>query len=267
MRRNSVFWGVALVVLGGLLLLKSLGIITWNVWFIFWPALLILAGVWLLLGISGRNQDHQTDQLTIPLQSAQEAVVEINHGAGVLKIGAGANPANLMEGSFAGGVEHRIDYSSQWASLNLNIPSGQIFGFPDMVGGEGYRWDLSFNDRIPLDLSLHTGAGENRVDLKSLLVRKLILETGASSSNIVLPTRAGSTQVEVRAGVASVVLRVPQGVAGRIHMKSGLVGFKIDSSRFPIKGSVYESEDFDTAQNRVEIMVEAGVGSIEITSA
>lgn len=267
MRTNRVFWGAALVVLGGLLLLKSLGIINWNIWLIFWPALLILAGVWLLLGVSGKKEDFKSDQLTIPLQGAQEAVIDINHGAGTLKIGAGANPANLMEGNFAGGVEHRIDYSSQWASLNLSLPSNQVFGLSDLAGSDGFHWEMSFNDRIPLDFRLHTGAGENRVDMRSLLVRKLVLETGASSSNIVLPAKAGSTLVEVRAGVASVVLRVPQGVAGRIHVKSGLVGFKIDNTRFPVKGSVYESEDFDTAENQVEILVEAGVGSIEITSA
>ncbi len=266
MRTNRVFWGAVLVVLGSLLLLKSLGIITWNVWLIFWPAILILAGVWLLLGVTRKNKDYKSDQLTIPLQSAQEAVIDINHGAGVLKIGSGANPSNLMEGSFVGGVEHRIDYSSQWASLNLSLPSNQVFGLSDLAGTEGFRWDMRLNDRIPLDLRLHTGAGENKVDLRSLLVRKLILETGASSSNIVLPAKAGSTTVEVRAGVASVMLRVPQGVAGRIHIKSGLVGFKIDNTRFPIKGSVYESEDFDTAENQVDVMVEAGVGSIEITS-
>lgn len=99
------------------------------------------------------------------------------------------------------------------------------------------------------------------------MVRKLILETGASSSNVVLPAKSGFTQVEVRAGVASVVLRVPTGVSGRIHVKSGLVGLKIDNNRFPVKGSIYESPDYDIAENRVEIMVEAGVGSIEIVSA
>lgn len=267
MRSNRLFWGVVLVVLGGLLLLKSLGIIDWNVWLIFWPALLILAGAWLLLGPWTGKRVRQTDELSIPLQSAQEAAIDINHSVGVLKIQAGASPSNLMEGTFVGGVEHRVDYSSQWASLNLSIPSNMVFGFPQVAGSEGLRWDLRFNNRIPLEIKLRTGAGENRVDLRSMLVRKVILETGASSSNIILPEKAGFTQVEVRAGVASVVLRVPQGVAGRIHMKSGLVGFKIDQNRFPVKGSGYESEDYDMAENKVEIMVEAGVGSIEITSA
>ena len=87
------------------------------------------------------------------------------------------------------------------------------------------------------------------------------------SATLILPARAGRSQVEVHAGAASVVMRVPQGVAGRIQMKSGLVGTKIDNNRFPFNGSVYETPGFDTAENRVEIMVEAGVGSIEITGA
>lgn len=267
MRRSRLFWGLALVVLGGLLLLRSLGIITWNVWLIFWPAILILAGAWMLLGPSVVKDEQKTDSLAIPLESAQEAVVDINHGAGTLKIGAGAKATNLVEGTFVGGVEQRIDYSSDWASLTLSAPSNVIFGFPGTFGPEGLRWDVRFNDRIPMDLRLHTGAGESRLDLSSLLVQKLSLETGASSTVITLPARAGMTDVEVRAGAASVVMRIPQGVAARIFMKSGLVSTKIDTNRFPYNGSVYETPGYETSQNKVEIVVEAGVGSIEILSA
>jgi len=267
MRTNRLFWGLVLVILGGLLLLQTLGIITWNIWLVFWPALLILAGAWMLLGPAVSKRAYAAESLSIPLESAQEAVIDINHGAGLLKIGAGASPAKLVEGTFVGGVEHRVEYSSQWASLTLSTPSNLIFGIPGGVGSEGLRWDLRLNDTIPMEVRLHTGAGETRVDFSSLLVSKVSLQTGASSTVITLPARAGFTSVDVHAGAASVVLRVPQGVAGRIHLKTGLVGSKIDNTRFPFNGSVYQTPDYESAENRVEIFVEAGVASIEITSA
>lgn len=267
MRRNRLFWGLVLVILGGLLLLQTLGIITWNIWMVFWPALLILAGAWMLLGPGLSKRTSTSENLSIPLESAQEAVIDINHGAGLLKMGAGANPVNLVDGTFSGGVEHRVDYSSHWASLTLSTPSNLIFGIPGGVGSEGLRWDLRLNDTIPMEVRLHTGAGETRADFSSLQVSKVSLHTGASSTTITLPARARFTSVDVSAGAAAVVLRIPQGVAGRIHLKTGLVGSKIDTNRFPLNGSVYETPDYESAQNRVEIFVEAGVASIEITSA
>lgn len=266
MRRNRLFWGLVLVTLGGLLLLQTLGIITWNIWMIFWPALLILAGAWMLLGPGLSKRTYSSESLSIPLESAQEAVIDINHGAGFLKIGAGANPVNLIDGTFAGGVEHRVDYSSHWASLTLSTPSNLIFGIPGRAGSEGLRWDVRLNDTIPMEVRLHTGAGETRADFSSLKVNKVSLHTGTSSTTITLPARAGFTSVDVSAGAAAVVLRVPRGVAGRIHLKTGLVDTKIDNNRFPLNGSVYETPDYESAQNRVEIFIGAGVASIEITS-
>ena len=72
---------------------------------------------------------------------------------------------------------------------------------------------------------------------------------------------------DVHAGAASVVLRVPQGVAARIHVRSGLIGLKVDQNRFPHNGTAYESPNYLSADNKVEIVVEAGAGSIEILSA
>ncbi|MHB8933607.1 MAG: LiaI-LiaF-like domain-containing protein, partial [Bellilinea sp.] len=170
MRTNRLFWGLVLVILGGLLLLQTLGIITWNIWMVFWPALLILAGAWMLLGPGLSKRTNTTESLSIPLESAQEAVIDINHGAGFLKIGAGANQVNLVDGTFAGGVEHRVDYSSQWASLTLSTPSNLIFGIPGGVGSEGLRWDVRLNETIPMEVRLHTGAGETRADFSSVQV-------------------------------------------------------------------------------------------------
>ena len=267
MRSSRLFWGVILVVLGGLLLLRSLGIITWNVWLFFWPAILILAGVWMLLGPAVNKGKQEVVNLDIPLESIQEAVIDVNHGAGTLDISGGAGPAQLMTGVFAGGVESRMEKIGHGGSLTLNPPTNVVWGFPGGFGGEGFRWNFRLTDAIPLDVRLHTGAGEARVDLVALRVRKLTLETGASSTIITLPANAGFTAVDVHAGAASVVLRVPQDVAGRITMKSGLVGTKIDNVRFPFNGTTYETAGYDSAANRVEILVEAGVGSIEIISA
>jgi hypothetical protein len=125
-------------------------------------------------------------------------------------------------------------------------------------------WDVRLNDGVPMTLDMETGAGESRVDLSALKAQGIRLKTGASSTEMTLPARAGKTRVKVTSGAASVVLRVPDGVAARIAVESGLAGITIDQSRFPRSGNGYESADYGRAENSVDIQVETGVGAVEI---
>ena len=85
------------------------------------------------------------------------------------------------------------------------------------------------------------------------------------STDLRLPERAGFTRAEVHAGAASIKIYVPQGVAARINVKSGLSGINIDSMRFPPAGNgFYQSADYASAANRAEIYIETGVGSIDV---
>jgi hypothetical protein len=44
-----LFWGVALILVGGYALLRSLGLLQWVRADLFWPLLVIALGVWLII--------------------------------------------------------------------------------------------------------------------------------------------------------------------------------------------------------------------------
>lgn len=265
MRTNRIFWGLVIILLGSLLLMQTLGILSWSVWTYFWPIFLILLGVWFILGPVLFKSDPETKHLAIPVENFTAAAIEIKHGAGRLTVDGGAGPSNLLDGDFVGGTQLSINRTGERALLKLAPDSN---AFPWNVGASfgGFLWNVHLRPGIPLDLVFQTGAGESQLDFSDLIARSVVLETGASSTQVTLPSAAGSTRCEIRSGVASVVVRVPQGVAGRIHLQGGLMGEKIDKNRFPFNGTTYETPGFDTAANRVEIKVETGVGSIEIIS-
>ena len=48
MRRQGLFWGSVILLLGALLLLQTLGVFSFNVWGVFWALFLIFLGVWFL---------------------------------------------------------------------------------------------------------------------------------------------------------------------------------------------------------------------------
>ena len=92
----------------------------------------------------------------------------------------------------------------------------------------------------------------------------LKISTGASKIDVTLPANAGMTTVKVELGAASLDMIVPEGVAGRIRSESGAAAIEIDTARFPYSNGIYESADYSSAQNKVDIKIEAGAGRVAV---
>jgi len=264
MRRSSLFWGIVIVLAGVLLLLQQLNLIVFKFWAVFWPLMLILAGVWFLLGPTVFRRDYREEAISIPLEGAAEADIRFKHGAGSLRIGALPNGNELLSGTCVGGVDLEVHRHADRIKARLRTAPDVWFGFPGTMGGRGLAWDLKLSPSVVLKLDLESGASELTLDLTELKVSELQVRTGASSSDITLPARAGHTHVTVKAGAAAVNLRLPEGVAARIYIQSGLAGISVDTNRFPQNSGGYETPGYITAANNAEIRIETGVGSIDI---
>ncbi len=262
MRRNSIFWGVILLVVGLVLLLNALGLLPGSAAGYIWPLLLVLVGVFMLLGPIFRRNRGQPQALAVPLEGAAQARVRLDHGAGRLLLGPTSEPGILLKGTFSEGVEDSVRRSGSQVEVVLRAIAPQAF--PPFFYHEGNLWQIDLARDVPTRLELNTGANEARLDLTDLAVTELVLKTGASSTRVDLPACAGMTRVEVSSGAASVELRVPQDVAARIRATGGLAGITVDTSRFPRTGDSYETPGYELAQNRVEIRTETGVGSVDI---
>jgi hypothetical protein len=262
MNRNSIFWGMALLLLGGLFFLQASGIKlpgNGNVWDYFWALFLMLLGVWVLVGFLWRGGEPSAESASIDLGAARDALVRFDHGAGEINVTGGAGSGKLLEGSFASGV--KIETKMKGDRLEAEVQPQ--FSFPFFGDWRGLRWNVSLNNDVPLVLDFNTGASRLDLDLRDLRVTSLDLDAGASSLNVVLPANAGQTRVKVDMGAASLDMRVPDGVAATIQIDQGASGVNIDP-RFPRVGGVYQSADYAAATNRVEIDIDAGAGSITI---
>jgi len=264
MKRQSIFWGTAIVLLGAILLASNLHLVVGNIWSFFWPGLIILLGVWFLMGPAWQHRSLDTIQSILPLEDATQAEITFHHGAGRLEVNASAKPGELINGWFTGGVTSDIHRNSGLASLRLQTPSHVPFDGPWPSGSHGYEWIVGLSPEIPLKLAFHTGASESALDLSGLKVTDLIVETGASSSEITLPANAVASTAHIKSGVAAVKIHVPSGVGARIRVQSGLAGINIDPARFTRDGDTYLSADYASAANRVDLFVETGVGSVDI---
>ena len=259
--RSNIFWGTLIILVGALFLLQNLGILNIDLWNLLWPLFLIALGAWIILGRLFPNRA-AVEHAIIGSGGAKKARIKINHGAGNLNIHAGSSADHLIEGDFGGGLDFKENFNGEIKEVALK-PRLQGIVFP-WGPDQAFNWNLSLAPNVPLELNLETGANEAYVDLTGLLVEKLKLSTGASSTHIVLPAAAGYTQVRVESGVTAVHLTIPTQVAGRIQYSGGLSSIQIDKSRFIHTGNTYESADYNTAANKVEISIETGIASISI---
>ncbi|MDD5368072.1 MAG: DUF5668 domain-containing protein [Anaerolineaceae bacterium] len=262
----SVFWGGALVLFGILLLLNNLGFLQVNVWGIFWPLVLIFFGIQYLWSYSRRNIDLASKTLSIPLDGASQSEVQIHHGAGRLRLGAGSDPSLLVSGNYSGGIQHNLTKLGNGVRLDLRASGEYMFDWPMFGGNQGHSWDMALNRDISLRLKIETGASESNIDLSELHVTDFRIDTGASSTYLTVPSNAGESRGEIHSGAASMDIRVPEGVAAHIEVKSGLAGIHIDPVRFPQRGNVYESQDYFSSMNRLHLNIETGVGAVDIHS-
>jgi len=260
-RRGSIFWGIIFITLAVLLLLQQAGWIKGSIFGYFWPLLIIAFGAWLILGYFGRSKPIEGQQSSIPLQGARSAAVRFNHGAGRLNVSGGAAETELLHGTFGGGLDIQSNPGGDRLDVKLRTPSQVWNWWP----GEGLDWDVHLTAAVPLSLRIDTGASASLLDLSGLKVTDLDIDSGASSTELTLPAAAGDTHVDIDTGASSLKIHVPQGVAARIRVKSGVASVNIAAARFPRQdGGLYLSADYPTAANKADITIDAGVGSIEI---
>lgn len=279
MRRiGPVFWPLLLIAVGAIFLLSNLGLLAFDPWQFWklWPLILVVIGLDVLLQTvwrrGGRDSNRERDTsrergssrghaevLSAEVGALSDAGVSVEFGAGELRLGAGAAPGKLFDGEFTDDA----DFSLRGNRLRLRShPEAWNWMW---WGGQVRRWDVRLTEAIPLRLKLQVGACKADLNLRDLKVADLYLESGAADVRVQLPAAAGTTRASVKAGAASVVIGVPEGVAARIRATVAIGSFSADTRRFPRADGEYVSPDYATAANKVDLIVEGGVGSVVVS--
>jgi hypothetical protein len=264
MRRGQLFWGIVLLLIGGVMLANEMGVRLPNnmsLMQLFWPLALIFAGGWVLVGVFFRS-NVEIENASIDLQGANNAYLKISHSAGELKVHSGATINEIAHGTFAGGLDHKATRNGDKLEVRMR-PAKDFMDFPFFGSHTQLDWDLALNSEIPTALALSLGANKSILDLRDMNITDLKLETGASDTRLTLPAR-GHFRADFDFGAASLELIIPDGLSARIRASLGAADMKIDESRFPRNGSYYQSRDYDSAAKVVDMTIDAGAASIRI---
>ena len=211
-----------------------------------------------MIAVSFRNRPIETDVIDIALEQAQRARVRLDHGGGELRVGSLAAGSPAAVTGKAVRVEQRVKRSGDRMDVSLRQTARSWT--------RSLRRDFTvyLSRAIELELELNTGASDSRIDLSDLLVTSLQLKTGASSTKVWAPHH-GHTRATVDAGAAAVTFVIPDGVAARIKLETGMADVNVDTQRFPRQGGVYKSLDYDAVIDRLELNIKGGVASFRVT--
>lgn len=259
MKRDNIFWGTALILVGILLFLQNQGIIG-NVFQFFWPLALMLVGGWIILNVYWRPAASEEETFMVPLGAARSLRFKLSHGAGQIEIQGGAPAGQALIGSTATGMNQHSHMNGD--QLNVHVEAGPSF-VPFLGPSQGV-WRFQLTQEIPSTVVVESGASSLDINLRDVPATRVELKTGASSSNVTVPAR-GVSLLDVEAGAASVNIRVPEATAARIRVEEGMHAVSVDTSRFPrLDSGIYQSSSYETAVDRADINIEAGLGSVTV---
>ena len=238
-----------------------------------------------------------TDNLSEPLNGVTMAKVDINSDTGHLTIdkltgGEQVLASGTLEYFEKQGLPTRTLNSSN-GQANLTLRGGGTdqswFRFPWAACGGAYEWQIHLNPTVSSDITAHSGGGNVKLDLAGLAITRLFTDTGGGNMDIVLPDNAanlsataktgagnitveigsgitGSNSVNAYSGAGNVVVRIPSGIAARIHATSGLGKVIVDPRFSNTDKNTYQSPEYDSATNRVEITINSGAGNVSVNT-
>jgi hypothetical protein len=293
--KSSIVLPSILIIVGVLILLYNLGLVDLKIWVIiarFWPLILIALGIELIMGrgsisrsilllvvlwiVFGMVMRHPTPRGAItssrierPLTGITSAEIEISMGIGELILASLSDSPYLITGTVetAVGEWPREDFkiSNGKARFVLNSDTSSFFHRFDFFGigaQPARKWELALAESIPISLDIRTGVGGAYINLERVSATDVRISTGVVKTTLTLPAK-GYSKVELSGGIGETIIRIPRGVAARIRTTTGIGSIQVRGNYSSINDE-YVSPDFDSAENRVELNVKGGIGSIRI---
>jgi hypothetical protein len=294
--------GLVIVFIGTFILLDNLDVISFN-WLAvvyFWPVLVILIGINILLP---RKMEGQI------LSIMATVIVLVFFAYQGLKSGGKWNSSTKEKTETQGNLVSRLsrDYDQKVDYAELNISGGAVeynisettsklidieassslssFSLSSMIddgkavlgfkqkGTDGIignrlksanKASVRLNSTPIWDIKLEIGAGKADLDLKSFKVRNLEIDGGVSAIKIALGMPAEEiSKIDFEGGMSSLVIQLPKQVACIIYVESALSSLKFPGFIKQENGT-YLSDNYNENLKRIEIKLENGLSSIEI---
>lgn len=303
MKTSNIFWGVFFVTIGGLILLGNLTDLnfTWNSAWKFWPMVLILIGVSILVKNEigkGIVAGLAALVLALTLYASVSATTnlidndfEINFGDEVAVFDTSYFSQDYSDSiktatlNFSGGAggfkmltptDKLLDFRTEGVRENFNLERNDLDSHAEInfnmksnhsikLGNNNYKntVELSLNSNPEWDLYFDVGAASLDLDLTQYKVNNLDIDMGAAALNVKFGDLADVTRFKLDAGASDIDILIPDSVGCEIKSDAALSSKNYEGFS-KVSKDLYRSENFEKYSKKIYIDIDCGVSSIDV---
>lgn len=246
-------------------------------------------------GCSSTEQKVLDHTLTEPLGDVTTAKFEINPDNGNLTVDGLTGGEPLLAG---GTLQYLESQGIPYRSLTTITDQANLVWSANKAKASGFRfpweacitktdWLVHLNPNVAYEVNARSGGGNVKLDFAGLTITSLIAETGGGNVEVVLPENAadlsttaktgagdvivkigsgttGSNTVIAGSGAGNVLVRLPEKMAARVQMSSGMGKAIVASTFNKIDDKTYQSAGYESAVDKVQITLNSGAGNVTI---
>jgi len=288
---GKIFWGLLLILVGGLLLADNFGLISvnWNNLWQLWPLAVIAAGLsvlsfrnmiwrivvtffvlailglvaWVAIYGTSFNSPILTRDVTVNKVSdvVKQADVTVEVGATKLTIGT-SDQNSILKAKLTSDIVSLEDnslISGETQQVTLSTETSNRW----WRGGMKNSLDVDVTRNLPLSLNVNIGASDTEIDMSKSKLREINIDAGASDINVKLGSLESAVAVSIDSGASSIVLQVPKDSGVQLQFEGGLSSKQL-SDLSEISEGKYESSDYAKSKNKITVNCKIGVSSFVI---
>jgi len=303
MSYRKIFWGLLLVLIGVLFILKNTGVLffTWHSFWQLWPVILILWGItlipvkdWIKLALSfvtivitffavqqyAPKDDHKwnfewndnndrdnKDDVTTYNRVMSEDYDSLTKFA-ELKLNIGVGKFSIKDTTR---LLIEVKHDNNNANYSMTAKAEDSLTIIDLSLEKGDFNEGKMNNNVNMklnpnpiwDLDLNVGAAEVDFDLSGFKTRNLKIQGGASDIDLKIGAALPLTDVKLEAGAASIILRIPES-AGCEIISNTFMSSKDFKGFTKVANQKYQTPNFATSANKIMINLQAGVARVDV---
>lgn len=297
MSNKKIIWGILLIALGVLFILKNFGIIffSWRLFLSLWPLIIVIIGItllplkeWLKLLISillivvvfaiviltGKSDEscwHWHKKIKMDeKQTIQSMSLNYNSNIKQAKLNLDAVAGKFILDSISPDLisfnktgtfgEFSLTGSDQdsTSTIHLKMKDNHF-----KIGDGSNRAIIKLNPNPVWKIEINAGAAEIYANLENQKVAEMDFEGGASKMTVRIGKLLPVTTVKMESGVTSITIEIPSESGCELQNKGALT--KKDFEGFEKKGDgIYRTENFSNSPQKIFIISESAVSELNI---
>jgi len=302
MKNRDIFWGVVLMIVGGLIALRNFDIFyfSWRSLFSLWPFLLIFWGIaiipvkypikmsltivtviiaivvlinspvrhnnWRFWNYNDFTEkvDSQDDEIN-EQQLSEKYSSDITNAKLKLEAAAGKFRIN-------GSTSKLFDFENKGSGIYI-VNTETEDGIPNIDienkrthfrnGDNSNDSWLALNTEPVWNIDIDAGAASLDIDLSGHKIEKLDIDGGAAGIKIKLGKTINKTTIKINAGASEIKIRVPYESACEVRAKTVLSSLDLDDFN-KIGNNLYQTPNFSDTTNQIFINIDAAVSGLKI---